>query len=137
MDCVFCDLNEKYVIRQTKNTVTILSNPYLIEGHSLVMPRAHVERLSELSQKIRHKLIDEAMIVEELLMQRLGSPGCDLRQNYRPFLPLSRLKVNHLHFHVIPRCPEDELHQKSGVYERRIFKDLNLDLAESLISKLK
>jgi diadenosine tetraphosphate (Ap4A) HIT family hydrolase len=90
-----------------------------------------------LPNKIRHELIDETMNVQELLIEKLGIPGCDLRCNYRPFLPNSKLKVSHLHFHVIPRHSEDELYQKSMIYEKQIFTDLTPELNNFLISKLK
>jgi histidine triad (HIT) family protein len=137
MKCVFCDLNGERIIRETKNTITILSNPYLMQGHSLVIPRLHVEKLSELSDKIRYELIDETMNVQELLMQRLDIPGCDIRCNYRPFLSDSKYKVSHLHFHVIPRYFGDELYEKSMIYEKNAFTDLTSDLTKFLIGRLK
>ena len=137
MNCVFCGIKNERIVRETENIITILSDPYLMEWHSLVIPRTHVERLSELPQKVRYELVDEAMNVQELLMQRLQSPGCDLRQNYRPFLPNSKFKVGHLHLHVIPRFPEDELYQKSMIHERDVFMDLTPELYKSLMKKLK
>ena len=137
MECVFCDVNDKRIVRESENTITILSNPYLMKGHSLVIPRLHVERLSELPQKVRYELFDETINVQGLLMQRLQAPGCDLRQNYRPFLPNSKFKVGHLHFHVIPRFLGDELYQKSMIHETEIFTDLNPELTKSLIEKLR
>ena len=135
--CVFCDMDEEYIVRESQNIITILSNPYLVKGHSLVMPRDHFERLKELPKWLRHELIDEATVVQNLLMERLGAPGCDLKQNYRPFLPPGRLKVNHLHFHVLPRWPEDELYQRSMRYEKEIFTDLTPEITKSLIEKLR
>ena len=108
-----------------------------MKGHSLVIPRLHVERLSELPQKIKYELIDEAINIQELLMQRLQTPGCDLRQHYRPFLPNSKFKVDHLHLHVIPRFPGDELYQKSMIHETEVFTDLNPELTKSLMEKLR
>ena len=137
MDCVFCEIKDGRIVRETKNTITILSNPYLMEGHSLVIPKLHAEKMSESPQKIRYELIDEATNVQDLLMQRLQVPGCDLRQNYRPFLPNSKFKVDHLHFHIIPRFLRDELYQKSMIYETEVFTNLNLELRKSLMEKLK
>ena len=137
MDCVFCKIKDGRIVRETKNTITILSNPYLMEGHSLVIPKLHAEKMSESPQKIRYELIDEATNVQDLLMQRLQVPGCDLRQNYRPFLPNSKFKVDHLHFHIIPRFLRDELYQKSMIYETEVFTNLNPELRKSLMEKLK
>ena len=135
--CVFCNLSEREILRETPNTLTILSNPYLVQGHTLVMPKIHVQRLSELTKEIRYELIEEVMNVQELLIQKLGSPGCDLRCNYRPYLPDSRLKVSHLHFHILPRYNQDELYQKSMINEKQLFTDLTPELNKFLINKLK
>jgi diadenosine tetraphosphate (Ap4A) HIT family hydrolase len=137
MTCKFCDLNKEEIIRETENTITILSNPYLMEGHSLVIPKLHVEKLSELSNKIRYELIDEVMNVQELLIKNLDVSGCDLRCNYRPFLPDNNLKVSHLHFHVIPRYFGDELYEKSMIHEKQVFTALTPDLTKFLIGRLK
>jgi diadenosine tetraphosphate (Ap4A) HIT family hydrolase len=50
--------------------------------------------------------------------------GVDVRQNYRPFLAPSKLKVDHVHFHVLPRTNEDELYQKSMKHEADLFAEL-------------
>jgi histidine triad (HIT) family protein len=137
MTCVFCDINNREIIRETENTITILSNPYLMQGHSLVIPKVHVEKLSELPDKIRYELIDETINVQELLMQRLDMPGCDIRCNYRPFMPDSKIKVSHLHFHVIPRYFGDELYEKSMIHEKNVFTNLTPDLTKFLINRLR
>ena len=141
--CIFCNLdresnlNGKRIVRESPNTTTILSDPYLMKGHSLVIPKTHVEKLSELSREIRHELIDEITNVAELLMKKLKVSGVDLRQNYRPFLPPSKTKVNHLHFHVIPRWFEDILYRKSMIHEKEVFTDLTLELSKELMENIK
>lgn len=139
MKCKFCDPENKLhlFVRETDNTITILSNPYLIDDHLLVIPKTHVERPSELSKKIFYELIDEVINVQDMLMLRLNCPGVDIRQNFRPFLPESKLKVNHLHFHVIPRYLEDELYKKSMIYEKNIFKDLSPQVLNRIMLRLK
>ena len=136
-DCVFCNLRKGRIIAETKNTMTLLSDPYLMKGHSLVVPKLHVERLSDLSHGVRHELIDEVMKFQQVLMNGLKAQGVDLRQNYRPFLPNSKLKVSHLHFHLVPRWFEDELYEKSMIHEKEIFKDLTPELTKELKIKLK
>ncbi len=50
--------------------------------------------------------------------------GCDVRQNYRPFLVQGRLKVDHVHFHILPRTFQDELYEKSMRFETDMFQDM-------------
>ena len=124
-NCVFCNLNleKTRIISETKKTYVILSNPALMKGHCLVIPKRHVERLLQLNEEERIDLIKEIVKIEELLLKKF--PGCDIRQNYRPFQQQGNLKVNHLHFHLQPRELYDELYKKSQIYETEIFRFLN------------
>ncbi|MBW3019040.1 hypothetical protein KY329_02555, partial [Candidatus Woesearchaeota archaeon] len=48
--------------------------------------------------------------------------GCDIRQNFRPFLKDSDIKVSHLHFHLLPRTFEDEYYKVCQVHENELWK---------------
>src|SRR3989338_6153507 len=114
----------------------ILSNPYLLVGHCLVIPIEHYECLDEIPNNICIELFFETRNVARLLRERLGASGIDIRHNFRPFLRESQYKVNHLHFHVIPRELDDELYQKSMKHEVGVFKDFNSGLLNDLKRKL-
>ena len=127
MNCVFCDVGNKElerVIRDNKNTFVVLSNPRLMSGHMLVMPKRHVEKLSELSEEEREELFNQTIQLQEKVLETLA-PGCDISQHYRPFIPNSRFKVSHLHIHVRPRTLDDELYQKVQSHEKDIFTDIS------------
>ena len=125
MHCPFCNLEKEKTrtVFQGENVFVVLSNPRLAEGHLLAIPRRHVERLSELDEKEKKELLDTAIQFQEKILSKVSS-GCDVRQNYRPFIKEGRLKVNHLHIHLIPRELEDALYKKSMVFEKEVFKDL-------------
>ena len=123
-NCVFCNYDKNKLIRESENTITILSNPYLLRGHSLVIPKKHYESIFEIPGELALELFDEITNIGKFLIEKLRVGGIDIRHNYRPFLKESKFKVNHLHFHVIPRTLEDELYKKSMIYERDVFKDL-------------
>ena len=136
-NCVFCNLDKEKIIRETENTVTILSNPYLMKGHCLVIPKKHYEKFSEIPEDIRLELINKAINVGDLLIEKLNATGVDIKQNYRPFLVDGKYKRDHLHIHVIPRWLEDKLYSECQVYEKNVFTDLNSELAEELMEKLR
>ena len=123
--CVFCNYDKSKAIRESENSFTILSDPYLLKGHCLVVPKNHYENILEVPEDILIELIKEVKEVERLLLERFGASGADIRQNYRPFQKENDLKVNHLHFHIIPREFEDELYKESMVYEKYVFKELD------------
>ena len=124
--CPFCDILEnrnERLIRETEHCFTVLSNPRLMPGHLLVIPKKHVEKFSELSLEERNDLFDEAIRLQEIILTELSS-GCDLTQHFRPFINQSRLKVNHLHIHLRPRSFKDELYEKVQRFEDDVFSDL-------------
>ncbi len=131
-NCVFCKSIEpkSRVLYETENTFSILSNPALVKGHVLVIPKKHVEKISELNEEERGDLFEQAIKMQELLLKKYG--GCDIRQNFRPFQKQDELKVNHLHIHLQPREFEDELYWKCQIYEKEIFKNLNEEELEKL-----
>ena len=125
--CPFCkyveDRDREIIIDETPNTLTILSNPALAKAHCLIVPKRHVENISELTDDEKKEIFNQLIKTQLLLLKKFR--GVDICQNYRPFLSQSKLKVNHLHFHLIPRGFEDELYKKSQIYEKEIFTDLN------------
>lgn len=127
MDCRFCriiDHDGDQILRATSHSVVILSDPRLMPGHTLVIPKRHVERLSELGNEERMDIVDQVMDIQEKILEALA-PGCDISQHFRPFIPENPLKVDHLHIHLRPRSLDDELYEKVQVREKEIFKSID------------
>jgi 8-oxo-dGTP diphosphatase len=122
--CPFCspDVNKR-LVAERKSVNVILSDPRLMPGHLLVVPKRHVERLAELHDDERDELFRTVIEFQERILKDVAA-GCDIRQHYRPFQEQDRLKVNHLHIHLQPRELYDELYEKCQISEKRIFKDL-------------
>lgn len=125
MTCPFCEINKEKtrIINEGEHTFVIISNPCLMEGHLLIIPKRHVEKMSELKDYELKDLINKLIEFQERILTKF-SKGCDIRQNYRPFQKQDNLKVNHLHFHLQPRELFDELYDKCQVFEKEIFKSL-------------
>jgi ATP adenylyltransferase len=121
--CPFCKQERSLLIKDGKLVFVQLSNPRLVDGHLLVIPKRHVGRLSDLTEEERKEILDMTADFQDKILGRFSS-GCDVRQNSRPFLPQSKLKVDHLHIHLLPREFEDELYKKSMIFETEMFKDL-------------
>ena len=137
MTCPFCSLNPERntVIESRKNCFVMFSNPRLMEGHLLIIPKKHVERLSELNGNEKKELLEIVIEFEEKLLKIF--PGCDIRQNYRPFVKQGDYKVDHLHIHLQPRTLEDELYKKVQVFEKEIFRWQTEEEKALLLRKLK
>ena len=129
MECRFCDLeikNQQTIIDVRKHCIVIFSNPRLMRGHLLIVPKRHVLNLVDLNEEEQKELFDTTVFYQDKILKNLAS-GCDIKQHNRPFIPENDLKVDHLHIHLQPREFEDELYLKSQIFDRGIFKPLPED----------
>ena len=131
-NCPFCD--HKRVIKENSLASVILSNPRIVVGHFLVIPKRHVEKPWELTSEEVVAIFQLIFLIQKRITEKL-SEGSDVRQNYRPFLKQSRLKVDHVHYHIIPRDFEDKLHDKVEKYLTDLFEGLT-DEEHEKIAKL-
>jgi len=133
INCPFCDPLER-VITSNASAQMILSDPRKVPGHTLVMPKRHVEEPWMLTEQEIIDIFSLIAMAEQRIVGKLGT-GCDIRQAYRPFLKQDALKVNHLTFHVIPRAKDDYLYSVSEKYEEDLFAELD-DLERDEVTKL-
>lgn len=122
--CPFCELKDR-AIAENDLAAVILSNPRKVPGHALVVPKRHVEKPWDITPEERlaiFELVDS--IEQKIILSGLGD-GVDVRQNYRPFLKQGKLKIDHVHYHVIPRALEDYIYQISEKYDTELFADLD------------
>ncbi|MEK6800639.1 MAG: HIT domain-containing protein [Nanoarchaeota archaeon] len=138
-ECPFCELNKEKtrVIWEGEKVFVVLSNPRLMKGHILVIPKRHVGKISELDEEEREELFKTVLDFQERILGKIAK-GCDIVQNYRPFQKEGRLKVYHLHVHLRPRELFDELYEKSQIHETGIFRELDeneKDEVAGLLSK--
>ena len=133
LSCPFCSPKDR-VLKANGHAVMILSNPRKVPGHVLVLPKRHVEKPWELTPEELQDIFELISFAEQRLLGKLGD-GVDIRQNYRPFKKQSRLKANHVLFHVIPRSADDYIFTVSEQFERDLFADLD-DLERKEVEKL-
>lgn len=123
--CPFCATeNKPEVINAGDAFVSLLSNPRLRYGHALVVPRRHVETPMDLQPAEILAIYTEIQRLQRIIIDKLA-PGCDTWQKYQPFVPQGKVKVNHVHFHVIPRKPDDRLFMTPEASQWDIFEPLS------------
>ena len=132
-NCPFCNPDER-ILKENEHALVVLSNPHKVPGHFLVLPKRHVEKPWELSHEELADIFDLIFFIEQRIIGKLGD-GCDVRQNYRPFMKQSDLKVDHVHFHVIPRALDDYIYKVSEQFETELFAELD-DVERSAVEKL-
>ena len=127
-NCPFCNINYEItrVLKEGEHVWVMFSNPRLMHGHLLIVPKRHVQKISELNKEERQELFDTTIEFQEKILEKLAG-GCDIRQNYRPFQKQDHIKVDHLHIHLHPRELFDELYKKCQIFETDIFTKLHVD----------
>jgi len=133
--CVFCtDKIIKRKIGEGKHSFAILSNPKLVAGHILIIPKRHVQLFSDLKKEEVLEMFKFLSFYQDKVLQVL-SKGTEIRQNYRPFKKDSSTHVNHFHFHILPRDDEDELAKKVDVHRKPFYVKLK-EMEREKITKL-
>lgn len=133
-DCPFCNI-AKRTLKSNDHASVILSNPRKVPGHFLIVPKRHVEEPWSLTNDELTDIFELIYFIERKIIGKLGD-GCDVRQNYRPFVGQNGLKVNHTHFHVIPRSNEDYIYQISEKYDAELFAELDPTEAKAVAKLL-
>lgn len=111
-DCFICQAvfdethdRERYVVRRTDSTITVLNLYPYNNGHLLVAPRCHCAALSSLTDTVKLELLHEIDRWTEILRSKMNPDGfnigINLGQSAGAGLP------GHLHWHIVPRWNGD------------------------------
>ena len=79
----------------------------IIKGHTLVIPKACYDPITETPDEVLCKLIKVAKRIAVAQMNALGADGVNIIQNNGP---AAGQEVPHIHIHVIPRFDGDGHH---------------------------
>lgn len=106
--CRFCaivagEAPAQFVL-DTPDIVAFLDHRPLFEGHTLVVPREHVETLRDLPPALRDRLFAATQAVAVAVQDATGSAGSFVAMNN-----VVSQSVPHAHVHVVPRNPKDGL----------------------------
>jgi diadenosine tetraphosphate (Ap4A) HIT family hydrolase len=118
-DCPFCNLGKR-ILKENEFANLFLSNPRKVPGHFLVAPKRHIEKPWEMTKQEMQAIFELAIFAQKKLTDNL-SKGCDILQHYRPFMKQDRIKVNHIHYHILPRDFNDKIYQVVEKYETEAF----------------
>ena len=136
-DCPFCNVDERrnLVVEENENAYVTLSNPRKMKGHLLVIPKRHVEKIENLSDAEWKSIVDLVVKYHAKIIKKI-SQGCDFRQHYVPYIKQNSFKVDHVHFHLMPRDLGDAFQEKTK-QETELFEDLGKDEANEVLEILK
>src|SRR5262245_50788279 len=106
--CPFCAIVRgelpARVVAQTPETVAFLDQRPVFKGHTLVVPRAHLETIRDLPSELIATLFAEVRRVAAAVQDGLGADGTFVAANN-----VVSQSVPHFHVHVVPRRRKDGL----------------------------
>lgn len=106
--CLFCR-----IAAGTTPSTTVLDEPEVVgfldvrpvfKGHTLLVPRVHLDTLLDLPAHLQQPLLDAAQRVARAVVDGLGAQGSFVAVNN-----VVSQSVPHLHVHVVPRTKGDGL----------------------------
>lgn len=104
MDCIFCDIiNGKrpgHVIYEDDTHVSFLDKYPIDYGHSLVVPRQHHERITDMDDFNVGKLFSIVPKIANGILKATNASAFSLGQNNGKE---ARQIIPHVHVHIIPR----------------------------------
>ncbi len=107
-DCQFCQIVSGAVaaeiVLDEEHVVGFLDIRPVFKGHTLLVPREHVDTLLELPESLVVPLFTTAQRVAAAMTSALGAQGTFVAMNN-----VVSQSVPHLHVHVVPRTKGDGL----------------------------
>lgn len=128
--CGFCcvDRERNRVLREGLFVLVILSNPRLMEGHTLVIPKRHVGAVGSLPWYVRLELFWTVFRFERKIVRAFSrhwgrAVGVDTSWHTRPFMPTTDLTMpGHAHVHLRPRFFKDPFYERVSFHETNVFQ---------------
>lgn len=106
--CRFCAIvageGAADLVLDTTDVVAFLDHRPLFPGHTLVVPRAHVETLRDLDDATRDELFAQVQRVAAAVQDATASAGSFVAMNN-----VVSQSVPHVHVHAVPRNRKDGL----------------------------
>jgi len=117
--CVFCDIVSKttpaYIIYEDQGYVAFLDKYPISIGHTLVLPKAHFERVNNMSQRDFCALYSRVSALNQLIISTMGAAASHISINDGA---AANQLIPHVHVHIIPRSPNDN----AGFTARKLMR---------------
>ncbi|HEY7483723.1 MAG TPA: HIT family protein [Streptosporangiaceae bacterium] len=107
-DCVFCEIvageRAAHIVFDDETALAFLDSRPLFKGHTLIVPREHIETLPDLPPDLLGPFFARVQQVAAAMETALAAAGSFVAINNK----VSQ-SVPHLHVHVVPRNRKDGL----------------------------
>jgi histidine triad (HIT) family protein len=107
-DCAFCAIAsgeaDAHVVFEDSDTLAFLDNRPLFPGHSLLIPREHLETIWDLPDDLLATLFENARLLSRAVRDAMEAQGAFVAANN-----VVSQSVPHFHVHLVPRNRKDGL----------------------------
>ncbi len=108
-DCIFCKIISgdipSYTLYEDEETKVFLDAFPVSRGHALLVPKKHYETLYDIPEE-ELSFIKKLPMIAKKIKEITGASGINIWQNNGK--DAGQL-VPHVHFHIVPRFPNDNL----------------------------
>jgi histidine triad (HIT) family protein len=119
-DCLFCRIAsgevDAEIVFEDEIALGFLDHRPLFPGHTLLIPRQHVETLADLPDELIEPYFRDVRTLSVAIPDAMGAQGSFVAANN-----IVSQSVPHLHFHVVPRVRKDGL--RGFFWPRRKYRD--------------
>ena len=119
-DCLFCRIAsgevDAEIVFEDEIALGFLDHRPLFPGHTLLIPRQHVETLADLPDELIEPYFRDVRTLSVAIPDAMGAQGSFVAANN-----IVSQSVLHLHFHVVPRVRKDGL--RGFFWPRRKYRD--------------
>jgi len=109
-ECILCRIADgelpAYDLYEDESVLAFLDANPVAEGHALVIPKTHHERLTDMGRETTAEVFDAARRVAAAMEDALDPDGFNL---YQTNGEAAGQEVFHTHVHVVPREDGDDL----------------------------
>jgi len=112
MNCPFCDIAESRIVAADDLVLAIRDKYPVSPGHTLIMPRRHVEDYFDLTAEEHAAMHTMLLESKKALEEELGPQGFNVGVNVGR---AAGQTIDHVHLHLIPRFEGDMPDPSGGV----------------------
>jgi len=129
--CAFCKVvraDDGFRVFEDEQTLAFLDHRPLFAGHSLLIPKSHLETINDLPDSLLAQLFANVRLLSAAVELGMRAEGTFIAANNR----ISQ-SVPHFHVHIVPRTKGDGL--KGFFWPRRKYK--SAEEVSSVLSALR
>lgn len=125
--CLFCKIINKdipaSIVYEDDHVLAILDISQATKGHTLVMPKIHVETMLECPEDTLNQVMVTTQQLSKQITKRLNAKGANILTNIHQ---VAGQTIQHFHVHILPRYDDSD-----GI-EIKMKHNSNIDFIEVL-----